>query len=99
MSTYEEIDVDLLEADGNDENDENDENDDKDDADYFPPKSQRSKPPKSAKVVEEGKKKQIAVVIKKYPWLWDKKNKFYRNQVRRNGAWETVATEIHSTGT
>lgn len=66
------------------------------DADYVPP-AQPKKPNKPKVKAVDGKKR-IALEVKKYPCVWDKQNKFYRNAVKRDAAWAMVAKQMDTTG-
>lgn len=46
----------------------------------------------------EEQKKEVAKLVRKYACLWDKKDKFYRNMMKRNAAWETIGTTLNISG-
>lgn len=87
------IDYDAEEELDDTKNDGEEVDDTKKDADYAPP-GQRNK--SKVKAVEG--KKRIALEVKKYPCIWDKQNRFYRNAVKREAAWSTVAKQMDTNG-
>lgn len=73
------------------------ENDDENDKTYATPKSPIDARKKKCDSLMD-KKKRVAAEVKKFPCLWDKKDKFHRNQVKRSNAWIKIAAEINATG-
>lgn len=58
-------------------------------------KKNLKRPPKASQVVCEQEKKDIAKLVQQFPCLWDKQEKSYRNQRRREESWKSVSESLN----
>lgn len=93
MSSFEQLEVEVIEEDFLDDGDESDKND----GDYMPPKCAPKKKIKRLDDLDE-KKKMISRLVKVYPCLWDKKDKNHRNNIKREDAWSIISAEMGISG-
>jgi len=54
--------------------------------------------PSPKKIAKIEAKELIAKLVQPFPCLWNKADKFYKNQTKRNAAWDKIAEDTSKSG-